>query len=69
MNDFHIITSKIYELLKEEDYLKYTEFLPLTMSTFIEILSKIHNHRQNHGFALGFLIDIFCQIVLDAAFE
>ena len=40
MNDFHIITSKIYELLKEEDYLKYTEFLPLTMSTFIEILSN-----------------------------
>ena len=38
MNDFNIIPSTIYKLLKEEDYLKYTEFLPLTMNTLEEIL-------------------------------
>ena len=38
MNDFNIIPATIYKLLQEEDYLKYTEFLPLTMSTLQEIL-------------------------------
>ena len=33
MNDFNIIASKIYKALDEEDYLKYTEFLPLTLNT------------------------------------
>lgn len=39
MNDFNIITSKIYELFDNYHYLKYTEFLPLTMNTLIDILS------------------------------
>ena len=39
MNDFHIITSKIYNLFKEEDFLKYTEFFPLTKNKLIDILS------------------------------
>ena len=39
MNDFHIITSKIYKLFEEEDFLKYTEFFPLTMKKLIEIIS------------------------------
>ena len=38
MNDFNKIPSTIYKLFKEEDYLKYTEFLPLTMKTLEEIL-------------------------------
>ena len=39
MNDFHIITSKIYNLFKDQDFLKYTEFFPLTVNKLIEILS------------------------------
>ena len=39
MNDFHIITSKIYKLFEEEDFLKFTEFFPLTMKKLIEIIS------------------------------
>jgi hypothetical protein len=34
MNEFNMITNKIYNLFEEEDYLKYTEFLPLTFNTF-----------------------------------
>ena len=33
MNDFNIIASKIYRALDDEDFLKYTEFLPLTLNT------------------------------------
>ena len=33
MNEFNIITSNIYKSFEEEDYLKYTEFLPLTLNT------------------------------------
>ena len=39
MNDFNIIPATIYKLLEKEDYLKYTEFLPLTMNTLKSILS------------------------------
>ena len=38
LNDFNKIPSTIYKLFKEEDYLKYTEFLPLTMNTLEGIL-------------------------------
>ena len=38
MNDFNIIPAMIYKLFQEEDYLKYTEFLPLTKKTLQEIL-------------------------------
>jgi len=34
INEFNMITNKIYNLFEEEDYLKYTEFLPLTLNTF-----------------------------------
>ena len=34
INEFNMITNKIYNLFEEEDYLKYTEFLPLTFNTF-----------------------------------
>ena len=40
MNDFNIITSTIYKLFDDEDYLKYTEFCPLTMNTLKNILSN-----------------------------
>ena len=33
MNEFNIIASNIYKSFEEEDYLKYTEFLPLTLNT------------------------------------
>ena len=33
MNEFNIITSKIYKAFDEEDYLKNSEFLPLTLNT------------------------------------
>ena len=40
MNDFNIITSTIYNLFETEDYLKYTEFGPLTKKTLKNILSN-----------------------------
>ena len=39
MNDFNIIKSEIYKAFNEEDYLKYTEFYPLTINIFKDILS------------------------------
>ena len=38
MNDFNIIPAKIYELLEEENKLKYTEFWPLTEETFKNVI-------------------------------
>ena len=40
MNDFNIITSKIYNSFSEEDYLKYTEFCPLTKSILKDIITN-----------------------------
>ena len=40
MNDFNIIPGKIYNILKEEDYLKYSKFEILTQNTFKEAISK-----------------------------
>jgi hypothetical protein len=40
MNDFNIITSKIYDLFSKEYYLKYTEFSPLTKEILKEIISN-----------------------------
>ena len=39
INDFNIITSKIYKSFEEEDYLKYTEFLPLTFKTLNNVIT------------------------------
>ena len=39
MNDFNIITSKIYKAFDESDFLKYTEFNHLTINTLKDILS------------------------------
>lgn len=39
MNDFNIIASKIYESFSEEEYLKYTEFRPLTKKILREVIS------------------------------
>ena len=39
MNDFNIIKYEIYKAFNEEDYLKYTEFYPLTLNTLKNILS------------------------------
>ena len=40
MNEFNIITSKIHKLFEEEDYLKYTEFLPLTFNNLSNFISN-----------------------------
>ena len=40
MNEFNIIASKIYKLFEEEDYLKYTEFLPLTLNTLKNFITN-----------------------------
>ena len=40
MNDFNIITSKIYKSFEEEDYLKYTKFWPLTLNTLKDVISN-----------------------------
>ena len=40
MNDFNIITSTIFKLFDDEDYLKYTRFGLLTMNTLKDILSN-----------------------------
>ena len=39
MNDFNIITSKIYNLFNKEDYLNYTEFGPLTKNALKNIIT------------------------------
>ena len=39
MNDFSIITSKIYDSFKEDYFLKYTEFYPLTLNTLYNAIS------------------------------
>ena len=38
-NDFNIITSKIYKIFDENDFLKYTEFNHLTINTLIDVLT------------------------------
>ena len=40
MNDFNIIPSILYNLFKEKEYLKYTQFGILTKKSFIEALSN-----------------------------
>ena len=40
MNDFNIITSEIYNILNEEDYLNGTEFFLLTQSTLKEVITN-----------------------------
>ena len=40
MNDFNMITSEIYKSFEEEDYLKYTKFLPLTCNNLKNIISN-----------------------------
>ena len=40
MNDYNIITSKIYDLFNKEDYLKYTEFGPLTIKTLKDAVTN-----------------------------
>ena len=40
LNDFNMITSKIYNLLSKEYYLKYTEFCPLTKNVLKEVLTN-----------------------------
>ena len=40
MNDFSIITSKIYEAFKGEDFLKYIEFKPLTLENLKHVISE-----------------------------
>ena len=40
MNDFNIITSTIFKLFDNEDYLKYTKFGLLTMKTLKDILTN-----------------------------
>ena len=40
LNEFNIITSTIFNLFEDEDYLKYTEFGPLTMETLKNIISN-----------------------------
>jgi len=39
MNDFNIITSKIYKAFEENDFLKYTEFNHLTINTLKDVLT------------------------------
>ena len=39
MNDFNIITSKIYKILNDKNYLNYSEFIPLTKKTLKDILT------------------------------
>jgi hypothetical protein len=39
VNDFNIITSKIYEAFDEKDFLKYTIFLPLTFNSLKNIIT------------------------------
>ena len=39
VNDFNIITSKIYEAFDEKDFLKYTKFLPLTFNSLKNIIT------------------------------
>ena len=39
VNDFNIITSKIYEAFDEKDFLKYTKFLPLTFISLKNIIT------------------------------
>ena len=38
MNDFNNITSAIYKLLSEQDYLTYADFQPLTLNSFKEVI-------------------------------
>ena len=40
MNDFNIITSQIYKSFDEEDCLKYTKFLPLTLNNLREAITN-----------------------------
>ena len=41
INEFNIITSKIYKSFEEkDDYLKYTKFLPLTLNTFKNFITN-----------------------------
>ena len=40
MNDFNIIASKIYRAFDDEDFLKYTEFLPLTLNTLKNFITN-----------------------------
>ena len=62
LNDFNKIPSTIYKLFKEEDYLKYTEFLPLTMNTLEGIL--IDNTRR------PVILHLICKSVyIDKNFE
>ena len=39
VNDFNIITSKIYEAFEKVDFLKYTKFLPLTFNSLKNIIT------------------------------
>ena len=38
MNDFNIIPATLYKLLKEKDYLKYSDFQPLSIKTFKNVI-------------------------------
>ena len=39
INEFNKITSEIYNCFYEEDYLKYTKFLPLTFETLKNVIT------------------------------
>ena len=40
MNDYNNIPGVIYKLLKEKEYLKYADFQPLTIDTFIDAITN-----------------------------